>query len=334
MDRERRHDPEGVIENLTILGGAKAMDSREPSNDRPGFTLIELLVVIAIIAGLLALLVPALRSAREQAQRAVCLSNHRQLTLAWLTYAQEYDGCLVEGRASAIHREGGGRSGKPVLTVHGWLGKAFLETGRAAVMAHPDKGSLWPYINDVDFYRCPNAKPGHLATYGIVSGANGGAAEGTYVSDASDPGTLSPIGKRVGRTVLYLTRLDQITHPGPGRRAVFIDPGQLVVGDFRVDYLRPLWHAGYYPPLRHASGTTLSFADGHGEYWKWKARETREMPRTSLPYRDSHLFYEMLVDPDGVIANYEPQTEEGLYDLQRLQRATWGRLGYGSETNP
>ncbi len=52
-----------------------------------GFTLIELLVVIAIIAILMAILMPALNRVREQGKRAACLSNVKQLTLAWLMYA-------------------------------------------------------------------------------------------------------------------------------------------------------------------------------------------------------------------------------------------------------
>lgn len=62
---------------------------------KKGFTLIELLVVIAVIALLLALLTPILRSAKERAHRVVCLSNIKQLTLAWLTYAEEHDGKIV-----------------------------------------------------------------------------------------------------------------------------------------------------------------------------------------------------------------------------------------------
>jgi prepilin-type N-terminal cleavage/methylation domain-containing protein len=52
-----------------------------------GFTLIELLVVIAIIAVLMAILMPALHRAREQGKRAACLSNLKQMTLAWIMYA-------------------------------------------------------------------------------------------------------------------------------------------------------------------------------------------------------------------------------------------------------
>ena len=62
-----------------------------------GFTLIELLVVIAIIAILMAILMPALNRAREQGKRAACLSNLKQLQLAWAMYNDENDGKIVNG---------------------------------------------------------------------------------------------------------------------------------------------------------------------------------------------------------------------------------------------
>jgi len=60
-------------------------------NRRKGFTLIELLVVIAIIAILAAILFPVFAKAREKARQASCQSNLKQITLAFLMYASDYD---------------------------------------------------------------------------------------------------------------------------------------------------------------------------------------------------------------------------------------------------
>ena len=58
---------------------------------RTGFTLIELLVVIAIIAILAAILFPVFAKAREKAYQTQCLSNTKQLALALLSYASDWD---------------------------------------------------------------------------------------------------------------------------------------------------------------------------------------------------------------------------------------------------
>lgn len=280
------------------------------------FTLIELLVVIAVIALLMAILVPVLRSARERAHRVVCLSNLRQITLAWIAYAEQYDTKIVLGRAF------GAQGTRPLL--RGWVGYDFAPPGttRPPWAPDPDKGALWPYVRDMKIYRCPRGRAGHKVTYATVIAANGSLVEGTYLPDTGGL-DLPEIGKRVNRTTLKLTKLTDIIIPGAAQRAVFMDTGQTPSSsDFYVYYLHPRWKVFSPPPIRHNDGTTLSMADGHVEYWKWKGRETVEMPREPSPW--GNVFTDIL--EAGV--DCEPRTEDGMYDLQRLQKATWGRLGY------
>ncbi len=66
------------------------------------FTLVELLAVISIIAVLLAILMPSLRKAKEMAARVACLSNQKQLGLAWVMYAQDNDNRIVYGGTLAV----------------------------------------------------------------------------------------------------------------------------------------------------------------------------------------------------------------------------------------
>lgn len=69
---------------------------RSKTKAASAFTLIELLVVIAIIAILAAILFPVFAQAREKARQTSCLSNMKQLGLAFQMYAQDYDGALSQ----------------------------------------------------------------------------------------------------------------------------------------------------------------------------------------------------------------------------------------------
>src|SRR4051812_21664015 len=68
---------------------------------RRGFTLIELLVVIAIIAILAAILFPVFAQARDKARQATCLSNCKQMGLALMMYAQDYDETFPASRRAS-----------------------------------------------------------------------------------------------------------------------------------------------------------------------------------------------------------------------------------------
>ena len=68
------------------------MNTHSVVNQRKGFTLIELLVVIAIIALLAAILFPVFARARENARRASCQNNLKQMALGFAQYTSDYDG--------------------------------------------------------------------------------------------------------------------------------------------------------------------------------------------------------------------------------------------------
>ncbi len=101
-----------------------------------GFTLIELLVVIAIIAVLMAILMPALNRAREQGKRAACLSNVKQMGLAWVMYADDNDGKIVSGNTSL-----GGHNKDEDCWVY-WPGRDASEESQIEGI---QSGLLFPY---------------------------------------------------------------------------------------------------------------------------------------------------------------------------------------------
>lgn len=75
-------------------------------SQRNGFTLIELLVVVAIIALLISILMPSLQRARQQAQKAACLSNQKNIITACAQYANEdSSGVLIPMHWSQVSRE-------------------------------------------------------------------------------------------------------------------------------------------------------------------------------------------------------------------------------------
>ena len=130
-----------------------------------GFTLIELLVVIAIIAILAAILFPVFAQSREKARQAMCQSNLKQLGLAFLQYASDYDGCFP----APITNLGSGTAAHPVIPPT-WV------TGDPKGTSYADQGGIWPYVKQrgnagtTNVFGCPDAHSRRAdATYSYSS---------------------------------------------------------------------------------------------------------------------------------------------------------------------
>lgn len=276
---------------------------------RRGFTLIELLVVIAIIAILMSILMPALKRAKEQGKRAACLSNMKSLVLVWLMYADDNDDRIVNGEADNESPPGEIRIS--TTTIHRgelyWVGHDWDTNYMSGGQLPTDQqirairlGALYPYCKTEKLYRCSTGIRGEMRTYSIVDSMNGLARAGTI------NGT---VGVRVDRTVLWVKKKTEISVPGPAYRIVFLDEGRVTPDSYATHYQNPRW---WDPPfVRHGDGTNVAFADGRSDYWKYKGKKTLATGKKANP--DHQM---------------QPVTAAEFEDLERMQKAVWGRLGY------
>ena len=114
-----------------------------------GFTLIELLVVVAIIALLAAILFPAFARARENARRVSCASNLKQIGIAWMMYAQDYDEKIMRFSTGAISAS----TATPANKIYYWWGSYDGSTLRGT------EGLLQPYMKSDQVRVCPSFDP-------------------------------------------------------------------------------------------------------------------------------------------------------------------------------
>ena len=224
---------------------------------RGGFTLIELLVVIAIIAILAALLLPALAGSKQKGQGIACLSNGRQLTLAWLTYASDFGDKFVYNKPSYA------------TDTNNWVGDVLdwssnQENTNVALIKN---ALLGPYVaKNVGIYKCPaDIVPcpvgPRVRSYSMNAFVGPQDAAGTPINPAWHQ-FLRVTDMRVP-AMLYVF-LDE--HPDS------INDGWFVFCSAANPAETSAWSD--LPGSSHGGACGFSFADGHSEIKKWHCGTT------------------------------------------------------------
>ena len=235
---------------------------------RKGFTLIELLVVIAIIAILAALLLPALSKAKLKGQSIACVSNLRQLTTAWIMYADDRNGLLVPNW---------------ILDNRAWIDgtKGDVSTPIGAInLSAIKEGLLFRYNPNVGVYQCPAAIKGPSTTPNVrvvrnysLEGRMGGASAADHAQYGVSDTTWV-----LGPAYPQYKKMTEIQLPVPSEAMTFLDESIETVDDgyFAVFYgadtatrNKTTWQNS--PTVRHGKSGVLAFADGHAERWRWRS---------------------------------------------------------------
>ncbi|MBC7806552.1 MAG: DUF1559 domain-containing protein [Akkermansiaceae bacterium] len=243
--------------------------SFQTAKPRAAFTLIELLVVIAIIAILAAILFPVFAQTRDKARQTACQSNLKQLGIAYIQYAQDYDGQFPNPGGRTIPAGLGLANSSPQNAWVAWNRDPPGSTTGPWVQ----NGGIWPYVkqrspnNASNVYACPNGQEftgdptsSRASLLGqsysmndYIRGGHDGTAVGTVRASYAD-GMIQDAPESVAQTILlFETVQDDRGSPNRNGSPYFIGSVNSSFPPKPVG-LAQNWHAKF---------SNYLFCDGH-----------------------------------------------------------------------